>query len=237
LVDPSNANRDDPEFEHLCFEGKDHRKIFTFDPVSYECVLDGHFWEKISSSDLLWLCGFHLVSEKYRNRVDLVSDMLAEAKCRVHLELGEGTETIGYAIRKLTDSGVMRSLGMNEQEARFTGLKGDPLENTGFLSDFMKAKGLERLTVHSREYRLTFFREDREKNARAGEESVRLSAAKAFGSIRENLGRVSRLERYELKGVRGDNLVLIPAYVTPRPKFLTGLGDACSIVDAMISLR
>jgi len=237
FLDPVKAARKDPEYEHLSFEKKDHRNIFTFDPMSYECMLDEHFWEKIKLADILWLCGFHLVSWKHKNRVDLISDMLTEARCKVHLELGEGTETVSYAIRKLIENGVLHSLGMNEQETRFIGLKGDPLKNTNFFSDFMIANGLERLTIHSKTYRFTFFRKDREKNARAGEESVRLSAAKTFGSIRENLGRVSKLERYKLKKTEGKNFVMIPAYVTPRPKFLTGLGDACSIVDAMISLK
>ena len=236
FVNPLEAVRDDPEFEHLSFEREDYRKIFTFDPVSFECVLDKDFWEKISSADLLWLCGFHLVSEKYGHKVNVISDMLEESKCKVHLELGEGTETIRYAIKKFVNSGVLHSLGMNEIETKFIGFEGDPLEDTDFFSEFMKAGGLERLTIHSKEYRLTFFRKNREKNMKAGEESLKLSAAKTFGSMRKNLEGVSKLERYKLKKIEGKNFVLIPAYMTPKPKVLTGLGDTCSIVDALISL-
>ena len=236
FISPPKAAKSDSEFEHLSFEKEGYRKIFTFDPVSFGCVLDEDFWEKINSADLLWLCGFHLVSEKYKHKVDVISDMLEEAGCKIHLELGDGTETVRYAISKFVDSGVLHSLGMNEIETKFIGFKGDPLEHTDFFSEFMKAGGLERLTIHSKEYRLTFFRKDREKNMKAGEESVRISAARAFGNIRENLERISKLKRYRLKRVRGKNFILIPAYVTPKPKVITGLGDTCSIVDAVISL-
>lgn len=237
FLNPLDAARKDPEYEHLCFEGRDYRKIFTFDPVSYECMLDEYFWKKIKLADILWLCGFHLVSWKYRKKVDMVADMLAEAKCKVHLELGEGTETIRYAVKRLTDRGVLNSLGMNECETRFLGFEGNPIKDTEFFTEFLKDSCLERLTVHSKQYRITFFRKDREKNLKAGEESVKVSAAKTFGNIKENLGRVSKLERYKLKKLESKNFVIIPACVTPRPKFLTGLGDACSVVDAVISMK
>jgi len=237
FVDPIETIRDDLEFKHMCFEEKDHRKIFTFDPPSFDCMLDENFWEKINFADILWLCGFHLVSQKCKNKVDSISDMLAEAKCKVHLELGEGTETIRYAIGKLIDNGVLHSLGMNELETKFIGFEDNPLENTEFFTEFMKTNNLERLTIHSKEYRFTLFQKDREKNIKAGEESVKLSAARTFGNIKKNLDKVSKLERYKLKKIKNRNFVLIPAYVTPRPKVLTGLGDVCSVVDALISLK
>ncbi len=237
FVEPLETIMDDPEFEHLSFERKDHRKIFTFDPASYECRLDEHFWKNINFADMLWLCGFHLVSPTYRNKVDLISDILTGKKCKVHLELGEGTETIRYAIKKLTDEGVLNSLGMNECETKFIGFEGDPLENPGFFSEFMKSSGLDRLTIHSIKYRLTFFRKDREKNSKAGEYSVKVPAAKLFGGIKENLERVSKLDRYEVKKIEGKDSVLIPAYVTPEPKVITGIGDASSIADALIALK
>lgn len=237
FANPIEAIRKDPEYEHLCFEEKDHRKIFTFDTMSHECMLDEHFWDKIHKADMLWFCGFHLVSPNYKDKVDRISDIIEEAKCKVHLELGDGTDTMRYAIKKLTGEGVVHSLGMNELETKFIGFEGNPLENTDFFSEFMKRSSLERLTIHSIEYRLTFFRKDKEKNSKAAEYSMKVSAAKTFGNIKENLERVSNLRRYYVKKIEGKDFILIPAYVTPKPKVITGIGDTSSISDAFMYFK
>jgi len=234
---PNKAISDDIEYEHFSFEGKKHRKIFTFDPMVHELTLDRNFWDRIKEAKIVWLCGFHLVSPEHKNKIDHISDILQETKSRVHLELGQGTETIRYAISKMIDKGVVQSLGMNEIETKFIGFRGEPLENTDFFSEFLKTKGIERLTVHSVKYRLTFFREDMDKNLKAGEYSMKVSAAKVSGSIKKNLEKVSGLGRRNVKKIRGEDFVLVPAYKAKVTESITGIGDTASIADALVALR
>jgi ADP-dependent phosphofructokinase/glucokinase len=223
------------EFEHMCFEMKDRKKIFTYDTMTEECWLDKAFWESVKSADFLYLCGFHLVTEAHKPKIDYVSDLLQGRGFRTHLELGHGTDTIRYAIRKLVDRGCIDSIGMNEGEASLLGIAGGPADARETAREFLRSSGVQRLAIHTKEYRLTVFRGDPGKNLRAAEYSRQAAAARTLGNIKENMEKAKTLSLTGTKAERGRDYVLLPVYSNTKPKAVVGLGDMSSVIDAMVA--
>lgn len=240
---PADVRQQGTCFEHLCFEKGRSRKIFTFDPASCRCEIDGDFWNNVGKDDLLWLGGLHLVSWRCRKKIDMIADSISESGCRVHLETGEDTSAMRYAIKVLSGRRVLDSLGMNEFETKLIGLegkelgdKGDCLKGADSLSDFAEESGLERVTVHSKDYRFTFFRKGRERNVSAGKESVRISQAKMLGGIKKNLHTIPYPAGIREGKAKGGRYVIIPTLKRLEPRTLTGLGDTSSVIDALVAL-
>ena len=239
LRSPESCIRRDHVFEHICFEERTHRHIFTWDEMSSDFWMDFDFWKKTVDCEMLWLSGFHLVSPKYREKVNMVMDYLKGRKFRVHLEAGMGTETIRYAIKTLIENGCVDSLGMSENEAGMLGFKDfKNLYRLGYsLFDFISEYNLERITIHKRDWRMTAFKNNQGENMKAAEYSSVVSAARTFGEIGKNLYKAQKLKKYNVKPIRESNFILVPSCVTPEPVILTGLGDVSSAIDAVTAMK
>ena len=158
FVSPLKASFDANEFEHVCFEAQGYKKIFTYDTMTEECWLDSHFWDSVNKADLLYLCGFHLINEKYSHKIDYIIDLLEDRRFRTHLELGRGSGTIDYAIKKLLEKNCIDSIGLSEEELEFLGIRGDLNHIKESAIQFLNTHSLERLAVHTKNYRLTVTR-------------------------------------------------------------------------------
>ncbi len=236
FVNPLKTKFDANEFEHICFEAQGYKKIFTYDTMTEEFWLDSHFWDIVQKADFLYLCGFHLVNEKYSHKIDYVADLLESRTFKTHMELGRGTRTIQYAIKKLLEKNCIDSLGMSEDELELLGIQGSPVQIKEQALEFLNSYGLERLALHTRRYRLTVTKGDVRRNITAAEYSMQVSAARTLGSISRNMDKAKSFPLTRIKSERGKNFLILPVYRNPAPRVVVGLGDTSSIIDATIAL-
>ena len=233
---PVLCSRKDPEFIHIIFEEKNQRKIFTYDPMCEELWLDYDFWPAVKNADLLFLSGFHLVDRKYEKNLKYILDILQERKYKTHLELAHGKKDTHLIIKKLLDYDCVDSLGLNQDELYVLGLKSKSIEDIKlFCSGFMKEYNVQRLCIHTSEYRLVFFRKNPEKNLKASQLSSLVCAAKTTGNIK-NLRKASLFGNSEIKPEKGKNYFLLPVKKNPNPKIITGLGDTAGITEFVFSM-
>ena len=256
---PSQAIRPgDPEYDHLAFEFSRQpelgieatgRIIFSWDRMSSEGWFDEEFLEfavKAEHTDVLVLAYAHLLLPAYKKRTDLVADMLEEEARRpkVHLEFGEGCrESMEYAFKRLTDGGCLDSVGMNERECmEHLGAKSTSLESlVNAAMEALNAYGLERICIHTSDYVFVCSKLDEKLEAEALDSAVKASAAQTLGGeISRNLGKISAFQRsgygFAVRRFEGFRLILVPTYVNPSPKILTGLGDVFTAVQAVRAL-
>jgi ADP-dependent phosphofructokinase/glucokinase len=236
FVSPLKVNFDANEFEHLCFEAQGYKKIFTYDTMTENCWLDSNFWDSVNRADLLYLCGFHLVNERHCQKIDYLADLLEDRNFRTHMELGRGSGAIDYAIKKLLEKNCIDSMGLSEEELELLGIQGDISQIRESAVQFLSSHGLERLVLHTRDYRLTVTRGDIGRSMKAAEYSRQVSAARTLGSISKNMDRAKSLPLTKVRKEKGRNFLLIPVYSNASPKAVVGLGDTSSIVDAMLAL-
>ena len=235
---PLSCIRKDEEPEHIIFEREKYRKIFNYDKVQLDFLLDWDFWDSIKNASYMFLSGFHTVPKKHRKKVNEIADLLDNRKFKTHVELGYGKGIMGYAIKKLLDRNCIDSLGMNETELKALGISGsNPLVLKEKLFSFLEKTNMERMSLHTREYRLSVFRKNPERNRKAAELSVQACAAKALGGIRENMEKAKSVSRSAVKAEKGDNFFIIPTRVVEAPKIIVGLGDAAAVTDSFYALK
>jgi ADP-dependent phosphofructokinase/glucokinase len=246
---PLSCTRKDEEPEHIIFEmddlkeggkaafGPSYRKIFNYDKVQLDFLLDGDFWDSVKNTNYLFLSGFHTVPKRHRKKVNEIADFLEKRKCKVHLELGYGKGLMGYAIKKLLNRNCIDSLGMNETELKALGISGTNLVLKEKMLSFLERTSLERMSLHTREYRLSVFRKNPERNGKAVEFSIQACAAKALGGIRENMEKAKSVPRSAVKTWKGDNFFMIPTRIVEKPKIIVGLGDAAAVTDSFYALK
>ncbi|MEM3737125.1 MAG: ADP-dependent glucokinase/phosphofructokinase [Candidatus Bathyarchaeia archaeon] len=258
---PKEAVREtDCEYEHIVFEftrdlklgiDAEGRQIFSWDMMSSSGLFDVDFLDYASTSkniDVLILGYAHLLLPQHKRRTDELIDRLAHSqRPKVHLELGQGSEeSVRYAMEKFSNSGCVDSWGMNEDEC-VTYLGAESYETSDLIeavANGVKKYGLSRICVHSPEYVFSISRYTLERETEALQAGCLAAAALTFGgsSIRLNLAKAKSLPTSKVvrlakgKG-EGYNLCLIPTYVNPKPKVLTGLGDTFAGVQAAIALR
>ena len=248
-VTPMKCFRPDPNPEHIIFEMNDwkeggkasfsrgYRKIFTYDEVQSKFLLDNDFWNSLKNANYLFLSGFHCVPEKRKKKTGQIADFLEKRKFKVHLELGYG-ENMKYAAEKLLGRNCIDSLGMNDTELEVLGISG---KDTGDVKEkllsFIEKTSLERMSLHTREYRLSVFRSNPERNMKAAEFSIQACAAKALGGIKENM---EKARTAPLSGVRpsgGRDFLIVPTRIVENPKITVGLGDAAAVTDSFYALK
>ncbi|HDD45905.1 MAG TPA: hypothetical protein ENG42_00370 [Candidatus Aenigmarchaeota archaeon] len=226
---PEKCVRSDPEFEHFIFELNGCRKILTYDRMSNELWLDEDFWNNIKRAKLLYISGFHLVHEKYRKRIEYICDILSEFKGKVWLEVGTGTSSMNFALRRMLDNQIITHIGMNDIEAgeikRNMKVHGSLEELASYIS---KEYGIH-VTIHSREARIVA-----DSNVKrylpSVELSIKVCAALSMGGI-ERINDISMLTLSNVRKVITQKLAVLPTYINETPLQLTGLGDASSIIE------
>jgi ADP-dependent phosphofructokinase/glucokinase len=236
---PLKCSRPDDEPEHIIFEMDNYRKIFNHDAVQNSFLIDQDFWYSLKNASYLFLGGFHCIPERQKAKVNEIADYLEKRKFRVHLEVGYGKKSLmKYATKKLIERGCVDSLGMNETELGNIGISGKELmEIKEKLLEFMQRTGLERISLHSRDYRLSVFSKNPEKNLRAAELSIQACAAKALGGIRENMGKAKKLPPSGIRAEKGKDSFIIPTRIVENPKVIVGLGDTAAVTDSFYALR
>jgi ADP-dependent phosphofructokinase/glucokinase len=236
---PKKCSREDEEPEHIVFEMASYRKIFNYDEAQRKFLLDMDFWDSVKNSNHLFLCGFHNVPEKQKKKVNEIADFLENRKFKVHLELGFGKGSLmKYAIKRLLDRNCLDSLGMNETELSVLGILGKSYKETAeSLLLFMAENGLERISLHARDYRITVFRKDLSRNLKAAEFSVRVCAAKALGGIKKNLEKARTVPPSGIRAFKSKNFFIIPSKIVENPKIIVGMGDTAAVTDSFYALK
>jgi len=247
---PLKCARPDEDPEHVIFEmvsrkeadksgfNRSYRKIFNYDEVQRNFLLDHEFWNSLKNANYLFLSGFHCVPEKRKEKVKEIADFLEKRAFKVHMELGYGEGLMKFAVKKLLDRSCIDSLGMNETELKTLGISGkSPLETKEGMLSFLEKAGLERMHFHTRDYRLSVFRKNPERNLKAAGFSVQACAAKALGGIRENLEKAKSVPHSWIPASKGKNFFIIPARIAENPKIIVGLGDAAAVTDSFFALK
>lgn len=236
---PKKCSRQDEGSETIIFERDGYRKNFNYNVVQKDLLLDRDFWDSLKNASYLFLSGFHCVPEKHRKKADEIADFLEDRKFKVHLEIGYGRKSLmKYSTRMLIERNCLDSLGMNETELGVIGISGNnSLEIKESLLTFLEKTSLERISLHSREYRLTVFRKEPERNIKAAEFSIQACAAKALGGIRENLGKAKKLPLSGISAAKSGNFFIIPTRIAESPKVIVGLGDTAAVTDSFYALK
>jgi ADP-dependent phosphofructokinase/glucokinase len=235
---PLKCARPDAEPEHIVLEREGYRKIFNYDPVQRKFIPDEDFWDSLKNANYLFLSGFHVVPERHRKRVDEIADYLEKRKFKVHLELGRVKGLMKHSIKRLLDRGCLDSIGMNETELETVGVKGcDPKEMAERMLSFIQRSGLERMSLHSRDYRLTVFTKALERNRRAAELSIQACAAKALGGIKENLQKAGKVPLSGIRPLKSRNFLLMPSRIVENPKIIVGMGDTAAVTDSFFAMK
>jgi len=194
--------------------------------------------------DLLIFAYAHLLLPAYKKRTNLLADRLEDARRRprVHLEFGEGSsESMKYAMNKL--AGCVDSWGLNERECiKYLGAESERVEDLASAAlTALKKYDLLRICIHTSRFTLACSRLNPKKEIEALTSACRAAAALTMGgTIGGNLGRVGRLPKSpvepRIEKVEELNLIVVPTYVNPSPRILTGLGDCFSAVQAVVAL-
>jgi ADP-dependent phosphofructokinase/glucokinase len=258
LKTPLEAVREaDPEYDHIVFEFKRNprlgirssgRQIFSWDLMSSTGLFDTDFLNYTSNSkniDVLILGYAHLLLPRYKRRTDeVVGSLHHSGRPKVHLELGRGSEeSIRYAMKKFSDHNCAESWGMNEDECTvyFGAASREVRDLIEAAAESLRKYGLSRVCVHSPDFVFSVSKYDLEKETTALRAGCIASTALTLGGIKENLDRVAALPTSKITPLRkrmdGYNACLLPTYVNPEPKILTGLGDTFAGVQAAIVLR
>jgi len=254
---PEAARPGDPEFDHLSFEfsasqelgvKETGRLILSWDRMSSEGWFDEEFFRfalEAKHTDLLVFAYAHLLLPSFRERTDYLADELEDRRRpKVHLEFGEGCgESMEYAMKRLADGGCVDSWGLNERESlkylKAESGRVEDLAEAGFRA--LKAYGLERVCIHTSRFALACSKLSPEVEFEALTSACKAAAALTMGgSLLEGIRKASRLPthevRVEMRRMEGLSLVVVPAYLNPRPRILTGLGDCFAAVQAVVAL-
>ena len=236
---PLKCSRLDDDPEHVVFEMKRYRKIFNYDEIQRNFILDYDFWNSIKNSNYLFLCGFHNVPERHKKKANEIADFLENRKFKVHLELGFGKNSLmKYAEKTLIERNCVDSLGMSDTDITAFETKGLGLkEKAHTMIAFLEKTSLERISLHSREYRLTVFKKEPERNLKAAEFSIQACAAKALGGIKENMGKAKSVPISAAKAEKGKDFFIIPTRVVESSKIIVGLGDTAAVTDSLYALK
>jgi ADP-dependent phosphofructokinase/glucokinase len=235
---PLPCSRKDEDPEHIIFEMGEYRKIFNYDKVQLDFLLDQDFWDSLKNASYLFLSGFHTVPKKHKQKAKEIADFLEGRKFKTHLELGYGKGLMRYAIKKLLDRNCIDSIGMNETELSILGIRGQsPKETAESMLSFLDKKGIERMSLHTRDYRLTAFKKNLEKNLKAAEFSIQVCAAKALGGIRENLEKAKSIPPSKIQTLKSKNFFVIPSLLVENPKIIVGMGDVAAVTDSFYALK
>ncbi len=232
IISPEDSPVSGKDYEHLSVENRNSRHLFTYDKISEECTLDYDFLRSLKSADLLWISGFHLVSGDFKNRIKELGDLLEDRIFKIHLELGKGTDMMGFAFRHLAKRDVINSMGFDESEIDLIGIKSHKMSVKEGLRMVSEKNNIEKVTLHTSNFVSTFSIAMNDKFIKAAEIAVDLTAAKSLGFINENTKRQSG--EFPLSGIKRiieENFAMIPTRINPKPKKVTGLGDCFSVLD------
>ncbi len=224
-----------------------NRFIASRDSSGSELKVDGHFEqavsEKIAGIDRMLVGGFHLLSPKFLDRVDFISNIVSEwkkknASLRVHLELGE-FQDLGVLKKVLNVLlPVCDSVGLNELELRQCVKALDERPRSDFLDARILLSGVRNVVVHTRDYSFCLSKDKRAQELRNALLFASLNAC--FRAFTGNFAGLSDLKNFD-KGKPSDFAVekeqeldslkldcvkaFAPSFLLENPKRTVGLGD------------
>lgn len=230
---PKKAIRKDLEYEHIIFEFKNDRHIFSWDPASSKGIFDYDFLRFACNSkftDILILAYAHLLLPKYKKRTDIIIEKLKKKRPKIHLEFGTGCEdSMKYAMEKFSEYNCCDSFGLNEKECKIyfkskSENKDDLIEAT---FNAIKEYNLKRICVHTSKFAFSISKYGIEKEINALTSACFIASASTgikpiIKSIKKKIGKY--------------NLCLVKTKINPSPKILTGLGDSFTAIQAVKSL-
>lgn len=247
----------DPEYDHLIFEFSEDksrgintsgRHILSWDLMSFHGIFDEDFFFYAFNrkyTEILVFAYAHLLLPAYKKKTNEIADWLEEAKRpKVHFELGQGSEeSVRYALKVFTDKQCVDSIGLNEKECiQYFEAKDESLKELNYsVVEAVKKLGVSRICVHTSTFAFSVSKFPLEREIEALSKASLTAAALTMGGIKENINKAKNLPSSNVKVEKGKveekyNYCLIPVYINPKPRILTGLGDAFSAVQAVISL-
>ncbi|MFH1327703.1 MAG: ADP-dependent glucokinase/phosphofructokinase [Candidatus Bathyarchaeota archaeon] len=239
----------DQEYDHIVFEFKENQKkgiltsgrhILSWDVMSSTGIFDYDFLEYASNPkliDVLLISYAHLLLPRYKKKTDEIIERLNRPRRpKVHLELGRGSEeSVRYALKMFADYNCSDSWGMNEDECiMYLGAKSKNVEDIiDATTRGIRKYNLDRICVHSPDFVFSVSKYSFQKELNSLSRGCIVSAALTLGGISRNLKNARFLLKSKVTPVKRKvgkyHLCLIPTYINPKPKTLTGLGDAfCS---------
>ncbi len=245
LVNPKKAIREkDPNYEHIIFQFKDYRKIFSWDLMSFKGIFDYDFLKFACNkkfTDILILGFAHLILPKYKKRIDEIVDFLSINKPKVHLEFGVGCKkSMEYAIKKFSDNNCVDSFGLDEKECIIyfkakSNSKEDLIEAT--LSAIEKY-GVKRICLHTSNFALSISKNSFSKEFESLSTACLVASAKTFGKLNFRKARNLQISKENVvkKRIDGYNFCFLPTLKNPEPKIITGVGDFFAAVQAVKAL-
>ncbi|MCX8175697.1 MAG: ADP-dependent glucokinase/phosphofructokinase, partial [Candidatus Bathyarchaeota archaeon] len=247
----------DPEYDHLIFEfiqdtlkgvNTSGRHIFSWDLMSFHGFFDEEFFSYSFNrkyTEVLIFAYAHLLLPAYKKKTNEIADWLEEAnRPKVHFELGQGSEdSVKYALKVFTDKQCVDSIGLNEKECvQYFNAKDESFKELFYAGvEAIKNLGVRRICVHTSSFAFSVSKFSLEREIEALSKASLTAAALTMGSIRDNINKVRNLSSSNVKVEKGKveksyNYCVIPVYINPQPRILTGLGDAFSAVQAVVSL-
>lgn len=247
----------DPEYDHLIFEfnqdilkgiNTSGRHIFSWDLMSFHGFFDEEFFLygfNKKYAEVLIFAYAHLLLPAYKKKTNEIADWLEEAnRPKVHFELGQGSkESVKYALKVFTDKQCVDSIGLNEKECvQYFNAKDESFKELFYtVVETIKKLGISRICVHTSSFAFSVSKFSVEREIEALSKANLTAAALTMGSIRGNINNARNLPSSNVKVKKGKveesyNCCVIPVYINPNARILTGLGDAFSAVQAVVSL-
>jgi ADP-dependent phosphofructokinase/glucokinase len=244
VVLPKEAIREkDPAYDHIIFQFKNNRQIFSWDLMSSHGIFDYDFLNFACNqkfTDILLLGFAHLILPKYKRRINEIVDFLKEKRPKVHLEFGLGCEeSMKYAIKKFTEYNCVDSFGLDENECKtYLNAKSktkDELINSAL--NTIKKYDLKRICVHTLNFAFSISKNPMEKEFESLATACLVASAQTFGKLDFKRAKALSPSTSPIKKrIDGYNFCIVPTLINPNPKILTGIGDAFAAVQAVKAL-
>ena len=229
IVPPEKASLNNKEYEHISIENEGYRHIFTYDPIAFEMDIDYNFISALKMADLLWISGFHLANRSAKSRIDEIADDLEDRIFLTHLEVGNGTDMMEYAIARLTAKHAINSIGFNYSELSYFGIMPEEVLLEDGLRMISERYGIENVMLHTPDFVAVYSEKADDNMIKYIKNAIGLSAAKSFGIIsRKTIKLAEELKVSDIKSVKSRNFFLLPTKINHSPLKKTGLGDAFS---------
>jgi ADP-dependent phosphofructokinase/glucokinase len=186
----------------------------------------------------------HLLLPQHKSKTDTIVEYLDCVKRpKVNLELGEGSEeSMKYALDRFINHNCLDSLSMNEMECKkYFKAESTALKNLMIVTtEKIKEYGLNRICIHSPEFAFSISKNDPQKEFQALQIAHHAASALTMGGIKSFWHKTDSLKQSNIRKMEkriGEYvLCVIPAWLNPEPRILTGLGDTFAAVQAVAAL-
>ncbi|MEM5872423.1 MAG: ADP-dependent glucokinase/phosphofructokinase [Candidatus Aenigmatarchaeota archaeon] len=233
LKKPKDAIRkNDPEFEHIVFEAKKWRSIFSWDLMSSRGIFDKDFLKIAFNPNLIKIAVIsyaHLLLPKYKKKTNEIIDFIKTKRPKIHLEFGLGCEeSMKYAMEKFSEYNACDSWGLNEKECKnyFKANSENIKDLTEATLNAIKEYNVNRICVHSPKFAFSISKYNIKNEIEALKTACLVSNLKISNKLNFNYKVAKKkLDNY--------NFTLITSFYNPQPKKITGIGDVFAAIQAV----